>query len=136
MEIGLDLAFQHAESSGMKVVGYYQACERLDDTALAPVGEKVASKIKAQFDDAIAFVIDGDKLPTTEATLIPYSAASSTSSWRPVLTPGFFQLASSDLPNRAVKLVEEQNLHFAFGDFDDHLEDVTIDWLRNKACLP
>jgi len=120
----------------LKVVGYYQACERLDDTALAPIGEKVASKIKAQFDDAIAFVIDGDKLATTEAALIPYSASSSTSSWRPVLTPGFFQLAPSDLPIQAVKLVEEQNLHFAFGDFDDHLEDVTIDWLRNKACLP
>ena len=50
-------AFQYAESVEMKVVGYYQACERLDDTALAPVGEKVASKIKAQFDDAIAFVV-------------------------------------------------------------------------------
>jgi len=45
-------------------------------------------------------------------------------------------LAPSDLPIQAVKLVEEQNLQFAFGDFDDHLEDVTIDWLRNKACLP
>jgi len=141
MEIGLDLALQYAESVGMKVVGYYQACERLDDTALAPVGEKVASKIKAQFEDAIAFVIDGDKLATTEAALIPY--CSSTSSWRPVqsgppaFTPGStFQLMSSDLPIQAVKLVQEQNLHFAFGDFDDHLEDVTIDWLRNKACLP
>ena len=41
----------------MKVVGYYQACERLDDTSLAPVGERVASKIKANFDDAIAFVV-------------------------------------------------------------------------------
>lgn len=50
-------AFQHAESVGMKVVGYYQACERLDDIALVPVGEKVASKIKAQFEDAIAFVV-------------------------------------------------------------------------------
>ena len=25
-----------------------------------------------------------------------------------------------------MRLVQEQNLHFAFGDFDDHLEDVTI----------
>ena len=50
-------AFQYAESVEMKVVGYYQACERQDDTALAPVGEKVASKIKAQFDDAIALVV-------------------------------------------------------------------------------
>ena len=57
MELNKQQAFQHAESSGMKVVGYYQACERLDDTSLAPVGEKVASKIKAQFDDAIAFVV-------------------------------------------------------------------------------
>ena len=50
-------ASQYAESVEMKVVGYYQACERLDDTALSPVGEKVASKIKTQFEDAIAFVV-------------------------------------------------------------------------------
>jgi hypothetical protein len=50
-------AFQYAESAELKVVGYYQACERLVDTALAPVGEKVASKIKAQFYDAIALVV-------------------------------------------------------------------------------
>lgn len=50
-------ATQHAESVGMQVVGYYQACERLDDTALAPVGEKVAGKVKASFEDAMAFVV-------------------------------------------------------------------------------
>lgn len=94
----------------------------------------------------------------------PYSIAPSTSSWRPVgsgppaFTPGStFQLTSSDLPIQAVKLVQEQNLHSVFGDFDDHLEDVTIgkalykgsfnkiidsdalylpDWIRNKACFP
>ena len=78
MEIGLDLvsntkgvafhasdlllhvprkAEQYADSQGLKLVGYYQACERLDDAALAPVGEKVAEKIKAGFDKAIAFVV-------------------------------------------------------------------------------
>ncbi len=52
------------------------------------------------------------------------------SSWRcnPTdLAPGsLFQLASADLPARAVKLVKERRLHQKFGDFDDHLEDVTI----------
>lgn len=78
MEIGLDLvsntvrmsfhlsyllsrvprkAGQYADSQGLKLVGYYQACERLDDAALAPVGEKVAEKIKAGFDKAVAFVV-------------------------------------------------------------------------------
>ena len=41
----------------MTLVGYYQACERLDDTSLAPVGERVAGKIREQFKDAIAFVV-------------------------------------------------------------------------------
>jgi hypothetical protein len=41
----------------LKLVGYYQACERLDDAALVPVGEKVAEKIKAGFDKAVAFVV-------------------------------------------------------------------------------
>lgn len=39
------------------LVGYYQACERLDDRALAPVGEKVASKLRESFKDAVAFVV-------------------------------------------------------------------------------
>lgn len=38
-------------------MGYYQACERVDDTALAPVGEKVAGKIRDGFKDAVAFVV-------------------------------------------------------------------------------
>lgn len=43
--------------AGLTLVGYYQACERLDDTALAPVGEKVAGKVKEHFKDAVAFVV-------------------------------------------------------------------------------
>lgn len=38
-------------------MGYYQANDRLEDSALVPVGEKVAGKIKAKFNDAVAFVV-------------------------------------------------------------------------------
>jgi hypothetical protein len=77
MEIGLDLvgfmtitgidrhseishvnkARTHAEATGCLLVGYYQACERLDEKALEPVGEKVASKIRDSFQHAVAFVV-------------------------------------------------------------------------------
>ncbi|KAJ7095735.1 hypothetical protein B0H15DRAFT_826858 [Mycena belliarum] len=140
MEIGLDLAGRHAESAGMKLVGYYQACERIDDTALAPVGERVAGKIKDGFKDAIAFVVDGKNLASGEAALVPYTFQGTT--WRPYSddTTAFnvgsaFQLAAPDLPRRALALVHEKR-HFMFGDFDEHLEDVTIDWLRNASCMP
>lgn len=38
-------------------MGYYQACERLDENALAPVGEKVAGKVRETFKNAIALVV-------------------------------------------------------------------------------
>ncbi|KAJ7928060.1 hypothetical protein B0H13DRAFT_2248502 [Mycena leptocephala] len=141
MEIGLDLAGRHAESMGLNLVGYYQACERIDDTALAPVGERVAGKLKDGFKNAVALVIDGEKLGSGEAALIPYISQGTT--WRPYSgettafsTGSIFQLTSPDLPRRAISLVREQALHQKFGDFDDHLEDVTIDWLRNTPCIP
>ena len=91
----------------------------------------------------------------------PYVPVGSTNEWRrassdkpPFSAGSRFQLQSPDIPTEASRLVQEQNLHYAFGDFDDHLEDVTIgescycclmieaktlmilDWLRNRACLP
>lgn len=52
-------AGQYAEEVGLRVVGYYQASERLDDTSLVPVGEKVVGRIKAGFAEAVAFVVCG-----------------------------------------------------------------------------
>jgi len=142
MEIGLDLAQSHAESLGLQLVGYYQACENLDDRALAPVGEKVASKIRDGFKDAVAFVIDGERLGSGEAALIPYLPLATSTSWRPHSSdvPPFtagssFTLALSDSPTQAVALVRDEHRHQKFGDFDDHLEDVTIDWLKNESCI-
>ncbi|KAG6335560.1 hypothetical protein ID866_3523 [Astraeus odoratus] len=138
MEIGLDLARGHAESLGLSLVGYYQASERIGDTALAPVGERVAQQIHNQFKDAIAFVIDGDVIGSGDAALIPYLPQPSSTSWRPCTfdPPAFtsgskITLVNPDSPSRAVALVRDNRLHQQFGDFDDHLEDVTIDWLRN-----
>ena len=61
--------------------------------------------------------------------------------WRPqVFQPPAFTagahvtLANTDTPSHAISLVRDKRLHEKFGDFDDHLEDVTIDWLRNNAC--
>jgi len=70
MEIGLDLAYGHAETRGLSVVGYYQATERLDDAALAPVGERVASRIKEKFPDALALVLDGEALGSGAIALL------------------------------------------------------------------
>ncbi|PPR04503.1 hypothetical protein CVT24_013109 [Panaeolus cyanescens] len=134
MEIGLDLAAQHASSENMQIVGYYQASDRIDDTTLAVVGEKVAGRIRKTFPDAIAFVVDGSRFGSGEQCLVPYIFTPS-SIWRPAsdssqiapwTSSSPFQLSDPSTPQKALELVKEQNAHFAFGDFDDHLEDVTI----------
>ncbi|KAG6819865.1 hypothetical protein H0H93_007850 [Arthromyces matolae] len=133
-------ANQYSKSVDLTLVGYYQAGQRLDEASLVPVGEKIVAKLKEGFSDSVAFVIDGDKLGTDEAALIPYTSSSGSTSWRPVandpapFTAGSsFKFASKDVPRRATALVRDERRHQKFGDFDDHLEDVSIDWLRNRA---
>jgi len=135
MEIGLDLARSNAEERQLKLVGYYQVTDRPSDKVLVPVGESVASSIRAGFDDAIALVVDGTSLDGRNPALIPHLFNKSTSSWTPrpqLINPTSpIKLENSSSPLLAFKYIHEDGLHRQFGDFDDHLEDVTIDWLRN-----
>ena len=53
----LEEARNYAQSIGLNIVAYYQASENVNDTSLAPVGEKVAESIRKSFTNAIAFVV-------------------------------------------------------------------------------
>lgn len=57
MEIGLDLAKEHVREKPVQLVGYYQASDRIDDVVLAPVGERVAERLREGFPQAVAFVV-------------------------------------------------------------------------------
>ncbi|KZV60128.1 UPF0172-domain-containing protein [Peniophora sp. CONT] len=132
MEIGLDITRNHAADRGLSIVGYYQAMEYVDANAasLGPVGERVVEKIKDGFADALAIVIDGAKLGSVDDTaLVPY--VHSAAGYRPTST-SMVQLSDST-PTRVLELVRTTSLHEKFGDFDDHLEDLSVDWLRNAT---
>lgn len=129
MEIGLDLARTHAESAGMTLLGYYQATQRLDDDeGLSAVGQKITSTLREKYKDAFALVIDSASIAsTTTPPLIAYLSTSqgfNKSSFSPT-----FALAEADSVERALAAVRGDSLS-KFGDFDDHLEDVSVDWLR------
>ena len=47
----------YAQTRQLQIVGYYQAPERLGDTTLSLVGERVACKIKESFEKPIALVV-------------------------------------------------------------------------------
>jgi len=140
MEIGLDLARNHAQSVGLELVGYYQASGDLDDTSLAPAGERVADALKAGFSQAVAFVVVNERLSSGEPALLPYLPQGT--HWKPVqegdsrpFCPGSnFVLKKPSSPGRVLELIKGERLHEELGDFDDNLEDVSIDWLKNEVC--
>jgi len=148
MEIGLDLARSNAAERELKLVGYYQASDRPDyERILIPVGERVASVVRKEFEPAFAVVIDGTSIGTGDPSLIPFLPSTSQgSSWtrQPRIggassspssenRPPFYLEEPERSPVAALNAIREQCLHHQFGDFDDHLEDVTIDWLRNPS---
>jgi len=148
MEIGLDLVGGYAEDAGLRMIGYYEASERADEKSIGPVGDRVVAKIKATSSDAVAFVLDAEALSMGEAGLLPYTATpslkavpNSFTSPRPSSASSdskqipTFHLAESDLPTRVLQAIEERNLQQELGDFDDHLEDVRIDWLKNPKVV-
>ncbi len=51
----------YAQTRQLQIVGYYQAPERLGDTTLSAVGERVACKIKEFFETPIALVVSFKK---------------------------------------------------------------------------
>ncbi|KAF8603319.1 UPF0172-domain-containing protein [Ceratobasidium sp. AG-I] len=134
MEIGLDLAHSHAESTGMSLLGYYQATQRIDeDEGLSAVGERIAASLKGKFKDAFALVIDSASLAsTTTPPLIPYTSTSGLQAWSRTAFSPTFSLAESDSPERALNVIRKNTAYAKFGDFDDHLQDVSVDWLRGS----
>ncbi|KLO16866.1 UPF0172-domain-containing protein [Schizopora paradoxa] len=140
MEIGLALARNHAQSIGLELVGYYQASGDLDNTSLTPAGERVAEALKAGFAQAAAFVVINEKLSTGEPALLPYLPQGSL--WKiaqeadvqPFTSGSQFALKNTSSPPRVLELIRNDRLHEKLGDFDDNLEDVSIDWLKNELC--
>jgi len=133
----LDLARGHAEASNLTLVGYYQASERLDDISLYPVGERVATMIRENFPNAVALVLDARKIGADDPALVPYLPTNADpKAWRPAppvaRDSSPVHLVDPSSPTRALASVRDDSLHQKFSDFDDHLENVRLDWLRNR----
>lgn len=130
MEAGLGMVANYARTRQLHIVGYYQAPERVGDTTLSPVGERVASKIKESFETPVALVVNGSKLDDENGgALVSYVPISPTI-FRPV--EGKLRLSRS-IPGRSLHLARRTDLLGQFGDFDDYLEDNRVQYLTNGA---
>jgi len=124
MEIGLDLATSFAEDQGLQLVGYYQASHKLNESSFGPVGERMLANLRQSNPHALGLLIRLDELVNSDDA--PALGSN---------PPASITLANPNSPARVRNLIGRDNLQLKFADFDDHLENVALDWLRNPECM-
>ncbi|KAI7844049.1 hypothetical protein COHA_002389 [Chlorella ohadii] len=137
---------QQGTQSGLRIVGYYQANERLSDGELG-AGRRFADRIEAAWPHSVALLLDGPALQAglAQLTAAEGQAGGSGGSEQPVAQlfakdggrwtkvaaggSGGFRCPTSGVVSRFAQLLGEgrhQQLH----DFEEHLDDIALDWLN------
>eukprot|EP00887_Chlorella_sp_A99_P005971 scaffold27.g5971.t1 len=123
--------------SPLRVVGYYQCNERLDDTDLGPAGRRVADRVDAVCPDSVALVLDAKALQQQleggggGAPVMRLFHRDGGRGWARAHAGGELLLAcpSSGLAELLGQLMSEGR-HRRLADFEDHLGDIRLDWLN------
>ncbi|KAG0358261.1 hypothetical protein BC939DRAFT_457419 [Gamsiella multidivaricata] len=137
LEVAMTQVDLHCKANGLRIVGYYEANERLEDEALSLVGQKIASQILQVIPDAFAVVIKNGNISTEDIAFLPYQFKEG--QWR-ANKSGFttkgdaFTLEDPSSPSLAAKAIRE-GLYSKLADFDNHLENIKEDWLTNKEIV-
>ncbi|SPO27116.1 uncharacterized protein UTRI_10577_B [Ustilago trichophora] len=138
-EVALSLATSYASSKNLTVVGLYEAPELVSDRAPSQQASKLAEKIAtlANREALLLLVNNATLLNPHNHSLSGYSVSANAS--------GKGEAKSKPLQGSAVTLqdenkakqlesaVKKERIWQKIVDFDDHLEDPSLDWLQNSA---
>lgn len=120
-----------ASQSGLVVAGYYTANENLKENSFEKAYHKIADKIAENFGAACLIVIDNSKLSLPLKSHALKVAQFSDGKFKPVdgqkigLNPNnATDICSSLLKNKG---------HECLVDFDNHLDDISRDWMNHEA---
>ncbi|KAJ2329767.1 hypothetical protein GGI00_003863 [Coemansia sp. RSA 2681] len=142
-DVALQQVQAYVKAKGWSVGGYYVAYEDTEATQLSASSALLARAVAAAGDEgAVAFVVDAKKLGpgSTQPGLVPYLSVDSQWKEQPAAFSGAkakggaatFVLENNRVLAATQKLVAERadiDIH----DFDEHLDDVALNWLQNNA---
>ncbi|XP_050220216.1 ER membrane protein complex subunit 8/9 homolog [Mercurialis annua] len=135
LEIALIMIEDHYGSQGLGIVGYFHANERFDDSELGNVSKNIGDHIFRYFPQAAILLLDNKKLETlpkgNQSPVLQLYARDASKNWK---------LAGSDGGSKLILKEPAANIVLSdfisskkwqdVVDFDDHLDDITKDWLN------
>ncbi|KAF2299989.1 hypothetical protein GH714_006573 [Hevea brasiliensis] len=136
LEISLIMIGDYYSAQGLGIVGYFHANERSDDAELGNVAKNIGDHIYRYFPQSAILLLDKKKLEALpkgkdRSPVMRLYTRDATKNWK---------LARSDRGNRLILKEPAANivlLDFVSSekwqhlvDFDDHLDDISKDWLN------
>ncbi|KAL8469661.1 hypothetical protein ACS0TY_032490 [Phlomoides rotata] len=138
LEIALIMIEEYYGDKGLSIVGYFHANERYDDFELGSVAKNIGDHITRYFPQAALLLMDNKKLESLHkgkdrSPVMQIFTKDASSSWKLVGEEGSNQLAIKE-PSANVVLLDYISSEKWKGiiDFDDHLDDISKDWLNSQ----
>ncbi|KAF7144424.1 hypothetical protein RHSIM_Rhsim04G0011100 [Rhododendron simsii] len=123
-------------AQGLDIVGYFHANERFDDIELGNVARNIGDHIHRYFPQAALLLLDNKKLEAISkgkdrSPVVQLYTRDSSKSWKQVGSDGSSRLAIKE-PSANIVLLDyiSSQKWQDIVDFDDHLDDISKDWLN------
>ncbi|KAG0496852.1 hypothetical protein HPP92_001369 [Vanilla planifolia] len=136
LELALIQVEEHFGAEGLAVVGYYHANERFNDTELGGAAKKIGDHIFRYFPQAALLLLDNKRLVELPKgkdrdPVVKLFTRDSSRTWRSPGPEGSTQLTTKE-PSANVLLLDyiSNERWNDVVDFDDHLDDISKDWLN------
>ncbi|PWA58064.1 hypothetical protein CTI12_AA367760 [Artemisia annua] len=138
LEIALIMIEEYYSGQGLSIVGYFHANERCDDVELGGVAKNIADHVYRYFPQAAVLLLDNKKLGALRnkkdaAPVVQLYTRDSSKNWKQVESEGTKRITTKE-PSANVVLLDfiSSEKWNDIVDFDDHLDDISKDWLNSE----
>ncbi|XP_027329653.1 ER membrane protein complex subunit 8/9 homolog [Abrus precatorius] len=136
LEISLLLIEEYFSAKGLNIVGYFHANERSDDCELSGVAKNIGDHICRYFPQAAILLLDNKKLDALKkskdrSAIMQLYVRDTSKNWKLVQSDGNNRFSLKE-PSANLVLLDyiESQKWSNIVDFDDHLDDISKDWLN------
>lgn len=129
LEIALAQIDSYSKANKMHIVGYYQGNEHLNDSSPDATAYKIGERIIDHYNNGFLVMIDNAKmsLGCDEIACKAYTAQDN--KWKLTSDKEIFLDGGEETLNLTSELMEAK-AYQSLIDFDNHLDDITQDWLN------
>ncbi|XP_061337623.1 ER membrane protein complex subunit 8/9 homolog [Gastrolobium bilobum] len=136
LEISLILIEEYYSAKGLNIVGYFHANERSDDYELGGVAKNIGDHICRYFPQAAILLLDNKKLEALKKSkdsraIMQLYVRDASKNWKSVQSDGNSRFSLRE-PSANLILLDyiSSEKWNDIVDFDDHLDDISKDWLN------